>query len=282
MEEKWTILKVLQWTTGYFSGKGIEQPRADAEVLLAHLLGVQRIQLYLNYDKPLAPGELARYRELVRRRAAHEPTQYILGRQEFWSLEFEVTPDVLIPRPETELIVEKVLELAADRPMLALDIGTGSGAIAVALAHESPLMSIIAGDRSLPALKVARRNADRHGVIDRVHFVQMDLMEALLPKRQFDFIVSNPPYVSEAEFLDLAPEIANYEPHSALRGGGSHGLDLVHGILRKFRDYLKPDGSLLTEIGQGQAEILERELTLKHEFIKDYAGIKRVLHARNS
>ncbi|MEN6441806.1 MAG: peptide chain release factor N(5)-glutamine methyltransferase [Syntrophobacter sp.] len=282
MEEKWTILKVLQWTAGYFGGKGIEQPRADAEVLLAHLLGVERIQLYLNYDKPLAPEELARFREFVRRRAASEPTQYILGKQEFWSLEFEVTPDVLIPRPETEIIVEKVLELAADRSMLVLDIGTGSGAIAVTLAHESPRMSLIASDRSLAALEVARRNAVRHSVAERVRFVQMDLMQALLPNRQFDFIVSNPPYIAESEFLDLAPEIANYEPHSALRGGGRQGLDLVRGILREFRDFLKPGGSLLIEIGQGQAEILERELTSRHEFIKDYADIKRVLHVRNS
>lgn len=282
MEEKWTILKVLQWTTGYFTSKGIEQPRADAEVLLAHILGVERIQLYLNYDKPLTPGELARFREFVRRRASSEPSQYIVGKQEFWSLDFEVTSDVLIPRPETEILVEKALELAADRPALVLDIGTGSGAIAVSLAHESRKMFLIATDRSLPALKVARRNAARHSVADRVCFAQMDLMEALSPNRQFHFIVSNPPYIAEAEFLDLAPEIANHEPHSALEGGDTDGLGIVRRILGDFRGFLKPGGSLLIEIGQGQAEILEKELTSEHEFIKDYSGIKRVLHVWNS
>ncbi|MFZ2446080.1 MAG: peptide chain release factor N(5)-glutamine methyltransferase [Syntrophobacteraceae bacterium] len=284
MEEKWTILRVLRWTTGYFSGKGIEQPRADAEVLLAHVLGLERLHLYLNHDKPLAPEELARFRELVRRRAASEPTQYIVGRQEFWSLEFEVTPAVLIPRPETEILVEKALELTGGAPALVLDLGTGSGAMAVALAHEREDIRVIATDESFPALLVAKRNAARNAVSDRVHFVRMDLMEALLPARCFDIVVSNPPYVAEAEFLDLAPEIANYEPHSALRGGGEQGLGLVRKILEQFRDHLKPGGSLLIEIGKGQAEILEKDLAgvAEFEFIKDYSGIKRVLHVRNT
>ena len=129
MEENWTILRVLQWTTQYFTSKGIAQARANAEVLLAHALGTERIQLYLNYDRPLAPAELARYREMIRRRAAFEPTQYIVGTQEFWSLEFEVSPAVLIPRPETEILVERALEILGDDHALVLDLGTGSGAI---------------------------------------------------------------------------------------------------------------------------------------------------------
>lgn len=284
MEETWTILKVLQWTTGYFSSKGIEQPRADAEVLLAHVLGVERIHLYLNYDRPLSPDELARFRELVRRRAASEPTQYILGRQEFWSLDFEVTPAVLIPRPETEILVEKALELLGAGPSLVLDVGTGSGAMAVAIAVERKNTRVIATDRSFSALAVAKRNAARHSVSDRVGFVLMDLMQALAAGPWFDIIVSNPPYVADAEFLDLAPEIANYEPHSALRGGGEQGLGLIRKILGQFRDYLKPGGSLLVEIGKGQAEILEKELpgAAEFEFIRDYSGIKRVLHVRNT
>ena len=147
MEERWTVLRVLQWTAEYFGRKGVEQPRAGAEVLLAHVLGMERIQLYLNFDRPLAPDELASYRELIRRRAAREPTQYITGRQEFWSLEFAVTPDVLIPRPETELLVEKALELVRGSSKRVLDLGTGSGAIAVALAHECKTIQVVATDQ---------------------------------------------------------------------------------------------------------------------------------------
>ncbi len=286
MEEQWTILKVLQWTTSYFAGKGMAQPRADAEVLLAHVLGVERIQLYLNFEKPLGAGELAKFREFVKRRAAFEPTQYIVGKQEFWSLEFELSPAVLIPRPETEILVEKALALAGEEPALVLDIGTGSGAIAVALAHERPQVRVIATDKSFAAIRVARKNALRHGVADRVSFAAMDLMDALAPEHRFDIVVSNPPYVSETEFLDLAPEIANYEPHGALRGGGAQGLSVVRRILEGFRNILKPGGSLLVEIGHDQAEVLDSEFSgaslEKFEFIRDYSGIKRVLHVKTA
>jgi len=286
MEEQWTVLNVLQWTTQYFNEKGFEQPRADAEVLLAHALGVERIQLYLNYDKPLAAEELALFRGLVRRRASFEPTQYITGKQEFWSLDFEVTPAVLIPRPETEVLVEKALEIAGDEPSLVLDIGTGSGAIAVAMAHERTGMRIIAADKSWSAIEVARRNAARHGVANRIFFVVTDLFGAVAPLPLFDLIVSNPPYVSDAELLDLSAEIANYEPRSALRGGGKRGLALIRKILEEFHARLKPKGSLLMEIGLGQAEILEAEfsecLAGRFQFVEDYSGVKRVLHVRGN
>jgi release factor glutamine methyltransferase len=285
LEDNWTILRVLQWTTQYFSGKGIAQARANAEVLLAHALGTERIQLYLNYDRPLSPAELARYREMIRRRAAFEPTQYIVGTQEFWSLEFEVSPAVLIPRPETEVLVQRALEILGDDHALVLDLGTGSGAIPVALAHERSTIRVIATDRSFEALVVAKRNAARNDVSSRVHFVLADLFEGLSVRRPFDLIVSNPPYVSEPEFSGLAPEISRYEPTSALRGGGELGLDLIRKICEQFQDYLKPGGSLLVEIGRGQAEILERDLESgfsgQFSFIPDYSGIKRVLHLRN-
>jgi release factor glutamine methyltransferase len=284
MEEQWNVLKVLQWTMEYFKGKGFEQPRADAEVLLAHALGMERVQLYLNYDKPLSPEELARFRGFVRRRAAYEPTQYITGKQEFWSLEFEVSPAVLIPRPETEVLVEKALEIVENKPSLVLDLGTGSGAIAVALVHERSGIRIIATDKSWSAIQVARINAVRNGVAERISFVVIDLFDAIAARPLFDLIVSNPPYVSDVELLDLAPEIANYEPHSSLRGGGKHGLALVRKILEGFHARLKPQGSFLMEIGLGQAEILEAglpsDLAGKFEFIEDYSGIKRVLHVR--
>lgn len=285
MEEKWTILKVLQWTMEYFSGKGITQPRSEAEVLLAHVLGLERIQLYLNYDKPLSAEELAVFRGLIRRRAAFEPTQYITGRQEFWSLDFEVTPAVLIPRPETEIIVEKALEIIGDGPSLVLDLGTGSGAIAVALAHERPEIRVVAADKSLSALAVAKRNATRHQVADRVLFVAADLFQPFAPGPVFNLIVSNPPYISDAEFLDLAPEIANYEPESALRGGGTRGLGMIRKILQQFHNFSSPDGAILVEIGLGQAELLDRELSAgrrKFDFIEDYSGIKRVLYVRST
>lgn len=282
MEEQWTVLNVLRWTTQYFSEKGFEQPRADAEVLLAHALGVERIQLYLNYDKPLSAEELALFRGLVRRRASFEPTQYITGKQEFWSLDFEVTPAVLIPRPETEVLVEKALEIGGNEPSLVLDIGTGSGAIAVAMAHERTAMRIVAADKSWSAIEVARRNAARHGVADRIFFVVADLFGAIAPLPLFDLIVSNPPYVSDAEILDLSAEIANYEPRCALRGGGKRGLALIRNILEEFQSRLKPKGSLLMEIGLGQAEILEAEFSEspagRFRFLEDYSGIKRVLH----
>lgn len=161
-EAPWTILKVLQWTTGYFQRQEIEQARANAEVLLAHVLGLERIQLYLRHDQPLTGDELAKFREVVRRRAAREPTQYITQKQEFWSLDFEVTPSVLIPRPETELLVELAAEILGTASAHVLDLGTGSGAIAVALAHQCPNLAVVAIDSSPAALEVARRNAVRH------------------------------------------------------------------------------------------------------------------------
>ena len=288
MEETWTILKVLQWTTSYFAGKGIEQPRASAEVLLAHVLGVERIQLYLRHDEPLGAPDLSRFREAVRRRSAFEPTQYITGRQEFWSLDFEVTPAVLIPRPETEVLVEKALEILGGLPAAVLDIGTGSGAIAISIARERPLATVLAADKSFEALVVARRNALKHGVSGRVRFAAMDLFGGLDPRSaRFDLIASNPPYIGEDEILDLQPEIANYEPRTALEGGGRSGLGVIRKILCEFDNFLRPGGSLLMEIGLGQAEILMREraqgsLPVDFEFIRDYCGVLRILRAKKS
>lgn len=285
MEETWTILRVIQWTSNYFAGKGIDQPRANAEVLLAHVLRMERLQLYLHYDKPLTPQELAGYRETIRRRASREPSQYITGTQEFWSLELEVNPWVLIPRPETEFLVEKALEVLGIRARFILDLGTGSGAIAIALAHENPSLSIVASDQSWQALEVARRNAIRHGVHERISFLAMDLFGALARGQEpFDCIISNPPYVGEEEFPALAPEVRQYEPGSALRGGGSKGTDTIRRILFEAPRFIKPGGSLFLEIGHGQAELLEGEIAEnpafeEHRFLRDYSGIPRILQA---
>jgi release factor glutamine methyltransferase len=288
MEEVWTIIKLIQWTAQYFASKGIPQPRADAEILLAYVLGKQRIELYLNYDQPLKPAELTCFREVIRRRMAREPVQYITGRQEFWSLDLEVTPAVLIPRPETELLVEHALSLLRAHPgsaPLVLEVGTGSGAISLALARELPELEILATDISPAALIVARRNASQYQVAHRIHFVAMDLLRAFVHHGPiFDLIVSNPPYIATSQLGKLAPEITRYEPGRAL-DGGTEGLSLVSDMIAQTQLLLRPGGSLLVEIGQGQAAVLERDLTATScyapaRFIKDYAGILRVLHLR--
>ena len=282
----WTIIDVLKWTTGYFEQKGIDQPRATAEVLLAHALGVERIQLYLHYDRPLDNKELKQFRALIQRRVAREPTQYITGRQEFWSLELEVTPAVLIPRPETEVLVETTLGLGKNElPIRVLDLATGSGAIAIALAHERPSWIVFASDISFEALKVASRNARRHGLERNIHFVTMDLFEAISPRSLFDIIVANLPYVSEREFPELVPEITMYEPKHALLGGGDDGLGTIRNAIYVAHKFLKPEGYILLEIGMGQASILESQLKdnpyyTNPVFVKDYSGILRVLCLR--
>ncbi len=290
MEELWTILKLIQWTTQYFDRKGIAQPRTDAEVLLAHVLKTERIQLYLHFDQPLQPRELNAYREAVRRRGAHEPVQYITGHQEFWSLELEVTPAVLIPRPETEILVEKTLLFLDQRSTPApciLELGTGSGAVSVALAHELPALRVMATDISLAALQVARRNAQRHGVADRIRFAAMNLYGALSHERTaFDAIVSNPPYIASSDLSGLAPEIRHCEPATAL-DGGSEGLAVIRRIVEHGHRFLRPSGSLLIEIGLGQAGILQEELASNRcyhrtEIYTDYAGIQRVLQLWSS
>jgi release factor glutamine methyltransferase len=282
MEEAWTILRVIQWTAGYFKRKGVEQPRANAEVLLAHILGMERVQLYLHFDKPLSKCELSGYREIVQRRAAREPSQYITLQQEFWSLPFEVNPSVLIPRPETELLVVKALEVLEGDSSFLLDLGTGSGAIAVAVAHEHPRVNVIAADISLQALQVAKRNALRHGVSNRISFVVTDLFSALCISPVFDVIVSNPPYISDEEFQQLPPEIACHEPTAALRGGGSAGLEVIQRIISDAPRLLKPGGWLLVEIGERQSGVLREELEHNRDFssfqfFEDYSGILRIL-----
>lgn len=283
MEDKWTILRVLQWTTDYFGRKGIEQPRANAEILLAYVLRTERIQLYLRHDQPLTPDELTQFREMVRRRSTREPIQYITSKQEFWSLDFDVSPAVLIPRPETEILVEKALDLLVSPSPRVLDLGTGSGAIAVALAHERPKLQVVATDRSVEALQIARKNAIRHNVNERILFFAADLFSALRPaSAQFDMIVSNPPYIGEVEFPNLAPEVTQYEPHGALLGGGKTGLSIIRKILEEFSSYIKLGGFVLIEIGFGQAEIVEERLRRdsriqSYQFIRDYSGILRVL-----
>jgi release factor glutamine methyltransferase len=279
LAQTWTVLKILQWTTDYFHDKGIESPRRDAELLLGASLGLDRVGLYLHFDRPLEESELSAYRALVVRRAKREPLQYILGETEFWSLPFCVSPAVLIPRPDTEVLVEESLRLAGGHRIL--DVGTGSGAIAVALAHELADAQVVALDISPDALAVAERNARRNSVEDRITFLQGDL--AHLPAGPFDLIVSNPPYIPAADVEGLMPEVREFEPRQALVGG-SDGLDPYRALARQASFCLVPGGWLLVEVGIYQASDVQRlfaDAGLKEVFCRDdYGGVPRVVGAR--
>jgi len=285
-EEPWTILKFLHWTTYYFKEKGVTEPRASAEVLLTHVLCRDRLFLYLNFERPLEPIELSAFRECIKRRVAGEPNQYITGTQEFWSLPLHVTPDVLIPRPETETLVEAVLDFleSTNAQAYVMDLGTGSGAIAVALATELPKARIVATDISPDALRLASENALRHGVRKRISFVCADMFGGLSKEREkFTVVVTNPPYVSQVEFAKLPREIRDYEPSHALNGGPD-GLTVISRILKDAPLFLRLPGCLILEIGAGQAAQVSELVTQthgygQHRFLKDYNGIDRVLVA---
>jgi release factor glutamine methyltransferase len=254
-------------------------PRRDAEVLLAHLLGCDQVALLAYPERLLSSAESAQFASLIARRAACEPMQYITGSQEFFGLDFAVTPAVLIPRPETEHLVEAALQLIEPQANTRiLDVGTGSGAIAVALAHALPRSRLTAIDLSLAALEVARRNAQRHGVMERVTFLQSDLLSAL-DRADFDAVVSNPPYVAEKEILE--PQVFQYEPHSALFAGPT-GLEVYERLIPQARNVLKPQGWLILEIGFGQSPALAKLLSDWNavSFLNDLRGIPRVVVAK--
>ncbi len=293
--QTWTILAVLKWTTGYFQEKGVPEPRASAEVLLAHTLGLSRLDLYLRHDQPLTPEELTAFRALIRRRAQGEPTAYLTGHKEFWSLDFLVTPATLIPRPETEVLVEGVIAVAQQgaqgprpvapsRPSCALELGVGSGAVVVALARELPGWRWLGVDISAGALAVARENARRLGVAERLHLLQGSLFSCLKPGPRFGLIVANLPYVARREWERLPKEIREYEPREALLAG-EDGLALLGPVCREAHRYLAPGGWLALEVGAGQAATVAALLKESGaydevEAIKDYQAIPRVVRAR--
>jgi release factor glutamine methyltransferase len=253
-------------------------PRRDAEVLIAHVLRCDQAALLTHPERLLSPAESDQLESFLKRRLASEPMQYITGSQEFFGLLFEVTPDVLIPRPETEHLVEAALEHIGGEAVRILDVGTGSGAIAVSLAHARPQSHVTAVDLSPAALEVARRNAQRHGVLDRVTFLQSNLLAAV-DGPDFDLVVSNPPYIAEGEVLET--QVSNYEPQSALYAGPT-GLEVYERLIPEARKVLKPGGWLLLEIGFGQQPAVEallrgcRSVSVVH----DLQGIPRVLQAQ--
>ena len=281
-ERVWTVLELLRWTTDYFKRVGIETARLDAEILLAHALEIERLRLYLDYEKPILPGERDRFRGLVRRRATERvPVSLLLGEREFWSLTFRVTSDVLTPRPETETLVEAALSKAGEESLRILDLGTGSGAIALSLASELPHAEITATDLSEPALQIAAENADHLHTRERIRFLAGDLFEPVASER-FDVVVSNPPYVARDMMASLPPELS-HEPEMALFAGAD-GLDVIRRLVAEAGDHLSRGGWLLIEHSPEQIEAIEQELKnagfigLERHF--DLARLPRVVGAR--
>ncbi|MAE60727.1 MAG: protein-(glutamine-N5) methyltransferase, release factor-specific [Planctomycetaceae bacterium] len=253
----WTTRQLLDWTAQYLEHKHVDVPRLAAELLLGHVLETPRIKLYMDMDRPASPLERAAFRDLVEKAVDHHPVQYLLGQAFFFSLEFEVNPDVLIPRPSTETLVQHVIEHARRTPgfrnPLIVDLGTGSGAIAIALAANLTDARLIATDISEPALDVARRNAQRHGVADRIDFRLGPLFEPLAGVRAHG-LVSNPPYISDAEWQQVLPNVRDYEPAHALRAGPT-GTDVLSPLIAHATEYLNDPGQLVVEIAASQQQI---------------------------
>jgi release factor glutamine methyltransferase len=277
--EVWTPLKLLAWTQGYFSRTGVDAPRLTAELLLAHALGCDRVRLYLDFDKPLGPEELARYRELVKRRGEGEPTAYLTGAKEFYGHAFRVDPRALIPRPETELLVEAALE-ALPEEGTALDLCTGTGCVAIALALARPRAAVTAVDLSVEALALARENAAR--LAAPVTLLEGDLFAPVPAGARFDAVTANPPYVPAGELPGLARELRR-EPRLAL-DGGPDGLAVLRRLVRDAPPFLRPGGTLLLEMHESHADPLPalcREAGFaRAEVRRDLAGLPRLVVAR--
>ena len=279
-KEVWTIATILKWTRQYFGEKGVENPRLDAEVLLSHILEKDRLYLYVHFDQPLEDKELTAFRVAVKKRAARLPVAYIIENKEFMGLDFQVSSAVLIPRPDTEILVEAALKrlTAVDSPCI-LDIGTGSGAICVSVLVKIPSARGVAVDISPTALSVASYNAGRHQVMERLTFCLGDLFDPV-QGQVFDAILSNPPYIPKADIPGLAPEVRQ-EPSLALVGG-EDGLDFYRRIIHEGREYLAPGGFIAMEVGIDQAQLVaamaqETGLFKVSDIIKDYGGIERVV-----
>lgn len=282
----WTIQRLLAWTTDFFRERGIESPRLDAEVLLSALLGRDRMYLYVHFDEPLEPEELARFRGYVKERAAHVPLAYVLGRREFMGLDFRVTRDTLIPRPDTELLVQCAVDFlraraAEGRDDLTLaDIGTGTGAIALSVLHYTEGTRADVVDISPAAAEVARENAERLGLAERIE-VHVGDLTAPLAGRSYDVILSNPPYIPTADIATLMPEVRSHEPHLAL-DGGRDGLTIYRRLAADAPALLRDGGMLAVEVGINEARdvaaLMEMHARIvRTEIHKDLGGIERVV-----
>ncbi len=281
-----TIASARTWAARRLEQAAVESATLTADLLLRHVLGWTRVQVLTRPEVPLNADALARFKDLVERRAQGEPLQYLTEEQEFYGLRLRVTADVLIPRPETEILVEEAVNLARDKRAQMLrfaDVGTGSGSISVAFAHEVPAAFGCAVDMSLPALRIARANALRHGVADRIGFLCCDVLDAFPEAPLFDLILSNPPYVANSEYNTLPREVREHEPHSALFAGAS-GLDVLSRLMSQAAVRLVRGGYLLVEIGIGQADAVRKMVqpaTLCLESVlDDLQGIPRCVVAR--
>lgn len=278
--EIWTIKKLIQWTAGYFRNHGVEEARLDAEILLGYVLGRPRIYLYTNYDQIMNKEELARYRELIRRRAAGYCTAVLIGEKEFMGIPFRVNEHVLVPRPDTEAWLEKVIQRFRNLPDISmLDLGTGSGALAVSFLYYCKEARGVAVDISEKALETAKTNGERAGISDRVEFRRGDFLDALREDEQFDVILSNPPYIPSGDIDGLAEEVRR-EPRIAL-DGGPDGLKFYRALGEKAVRFLRPGGLLAAEVGIGQAETVrtffENGGLTDIEIIPDYGGVDRAV-----
>jgi release factor glutamine methyltransferase len=283
---------VLKEAADTLSLNHIEQARLEAKLLLAHILKLRKEDIILHPDQELTHPQEENFQQLVERRCRKEPLAYIIGRREFWSLEFKVNPKVLIPRPETEGIIERLLNLAGDeageKAIRILDVGTGSGVLAIVPALEFPKAQVIAVDNSGDALEVAQQNALQHQVVDRIEFLKMDLTHDWdLPKGScYDFILSNPPYIPSRELERLMPDVRDFEPRAAL-DGGPDGLACYRCIVANAFPYLKPGGHLIFEVGDDQAGSVKQSLQSHGgmdpiEIIQDLSGRDRVVSARRA
>ena len=287
--QNWTIQRLLKWITEYLTKKGIDSPRLSAELLLSHVLGLKRIELYTQFDKLVDKRQLDKLHDLVKRAGRNEPVAYLTATTEFYSLELNITPDCMIPRPETELLTERAIEFLRNRSatQLVCDLCTGCGCIAIAIAKNSPDARIIATDISDAALNIAAKNIDKHRLKDKIKLLCGDLFDPIIPQLdegKFDLIVCNPPYVSAAEFEKLAKNVKDYEPRIALYAG-QDGLDTYRRICKNADAFLKDDAALMLEVGYSQGksvrELLEQmdcfaEITIE----KDYHDNDRIAIAK--
>ena len=286
--ETWTIQKLLNWMTEHFTGKGVDNSRMSAELVLCHVLGLERIELYMHFDRRVEKSRLNQLHALVKRAGEHEPIAYLVGMTEFYSLDIKVTPDTLIPRPETELLVERAIEYLRrlEPRQYVCDLCTGSGCIAAAVAVGVPEAKIIATDICDAAMAVADENIRHHKLTERVQLLCGDLFAPIiegLDQTKFDVIISNPPYVGTAEYEKLDKNVRDYEPELALYAG-TDGLDVYSRIVEQAPEYLKTNGRLMMEIGYKQGDAVKQLLEKSGAFMditveKDFAKNDRIVTA---